>query len=168
MSIILSGLLADMTQLDLRHVEQADVPQIAAIRASQSGSEDFWKHRIASYLRGEHSPQKALPARAAFVAAEEGQIVGFVAGHRTTRFKCDGELQWIDVVEYRRGRGIADRLIAYMGAWFLQYGPTRICVNVAPQNTRAGRVYARSGAVPLNEFWMIWEDASSGPTGERS
>ena len=155
-----------MTRLELRLVEQADVPQMAAIRARQSGSEIFWKDRIGFYLSGEHSPQKALSARAAFVATEEGQVIGFVAGHLTTRFNCDGELQWIDVVECRRGRGIADRLIAYMGAWFTQHGVTRICVNVDPNNTRARRVYARNVAVPLNEFWMVWEDAPAGPKGE--
>jgi hypothetical protein len=45
------------------------------------------------------SPQQALPARAAFVAMDGTKLVGFVAGHRTRRLGCDGELQWVNVVE---------------------------------------------------------------------
>jgi len=115
--------------------------------------------RISRYLKGEHYPQHALPARAAFVAMIEGQLAGFVAGHQTHRFGCDGELQWIDVVEQRRGLGIAYRLIATIGNWFAEQGANRVCVNVAPDNIAARKVYARCGARPLNEFWMIWEDS---------
>jgi hypothetical protein len=38
-----------------------------------------------------------LTERAAFVAIDDGDLVGFVAGHKTRRLGCDGELQWINV-----------------------------------------------------------------------
>jgi hypothetical protein len=65
----------------LRPAEDADVSATAAIRAQQWGDKSFLTDRITWYLRGEHSPQQALPERAAFVAVDEGKLVGFVAGH---------------------------------------------------------------------------------------
>jgi GNAT superfamily N-acetyltransferase len=94
-----------------------------------------------------------------FVAVDDGKLVGFVAGHRTRRFDYDGELQWINVAEERRGQGIADKLMAQIGAWFIEQDVLRVCVNVNPENITARRLYARCGARPLNEHWMGWDDA---------
>jgi GNAT superfamily N-acetyltransferase len=144
--------------ITLRTVQPSDVPLMAEIRAQEWETRAFWTGRIGSYLSGEHSPQHALPARAAFVALDGTKLVGFVAGHRTRRHGCDGELQWINVVEEMRGQGIADRLMVKIGAWFLEQGMHRICVNVDPKNTAARKLYLRFGAQPLNDHWMIWED----------
>ena len=143
----------------VRLIEEVDIPKVATLRAQRWKTEAFWVDRISLYLRGLHSPQQALPARAAFVAMHEDELAGFVAGHRTRRYGCDGELQWIDVQKERRGIGIADKLIAQMGAWFVEQHAFRICVNVAPENIAARKVYTRNGARSLNEFWMVWEDS---------
>ena len=137
---------------------------MAAIRAQESQSdasqtEAFWTNRIGLYLSGEHSPQQALRARAAFVAVEGHRVVGFVAGHRTRRLGCDGELQWINVVAERRGLGIAGQLMAKIGAWFVEQNVRRVCVNVAPDNAAARKLYTRCGAQLLNKYWMVWEDS---------
>ena len=145
--------------ITLRPVEPSDIPLMAAIRAREWGTEAFWTGRIGLYLSGKHSPQQALSARAAFVALDGTESVGFVVGHRTRRLGCDGELQWINVVEERRGQGIADRLMVKMGAWFVEQDAHRVCVNVDPKNTAARRLYSRCHAQPLNDYWMIWEDS---------
>jgi len=132
---------------------------MAAIRAREWETETFWTDRINLYLSGKHSPQQALPERAAFVALDGAELVGFVAGHRTRRFGCDGELQWINVAEESRGRGIADRLMAKIGAWFVEQYAYRVCVNVESGNTAARRLYSRCGAQPLSQHWMVWEDS---------
>lgn len=133
---------------------------MAEIRAQTKGTTSFWTDRIDRYLRGEHSPQHALELRAAFVAVAEEQIVGFVAGHRTRRFGCDGELQWIDVDQQQRGRGIGYKLMDQMGAWFVMQDAKQICVNVDKDNVAARKLYGNCGARPLNEAWMVWDDAS--------
>jgi ribosomal protein S18 acetylase RimI-like enzyme len=132
---------------------------MARIRSRDWQTEAFWMDRIARYLRGEHSPQQALAARVAFVGIEENDVVGFVAGHRTRRHQCDGELQWINVVEEKRGRNIAGQLLEKMAAWFVGQGAVRICVNVDPNNIAARRLYEKYGAKSMNDQWMIWEDA---------
>jgi GNAT superfamily N-acetyltransferase len=145
--------------IEFRTAKDVDIQAMAVIRAQVWGTEAYWQDRIAGYLRGEINPQKALPARASFVAVGSGRVIGFVAGHRTRRFDCDGELEWVNVDEAWRGRGIAARLMAMMGAWFVEQHAQRICVNVDPNNSAARRLYATHGAAPLNEFWMVWEDA---------
>jgi GNAT superfamily N-acetyltransferase len=136
-----------------------DVPAMAAIRALDWESQEYWELRIAGYLRGSHSPQQALRERTAFVAVDADRVVGFVAGHRTRRYGCDAELQWVDVIADHRGQGIAGRLLEALGGWFVEMDALRVCVDVQPKNEVARRLYARHGAVPLNPHWMVWEDA---------
>lgn len=145
--------------MTVRTAEDSDITAMAKLRADEWGDLLFWAERIARYRRGEHSPQQALPRREVFVAIDHGTVVGLVAGHQTRRFDCDGELQWINVAKHRRGEGIGDKLVARMGAWFVEHQARRICVNVAGENTGARRFYAKSGAIRLNEAWMVWEDA---------
>ena len=64
----------------LRPVEDRDIPAMAAIRSRRWESEAFWIDRIGRYLKGEHSPRQALADRAAFVAVEGDDLLGFVAG----------------------------------------------------------------------------------------
>jgi GNAT superfamily N-acetyltransferase len=143
----------------LRPVEEADVFSMAEIRALEWGSEAFWVDRIGRYLSGQHSPQHALTVRTVIVAIDGGDLVGFVAGHKTRRLGCDGELQWINVAKEKRGLGVARQLITKIGMWFVAQGALRICVNVDPVNLSARRLYKRHGAQTLNDQWMIWEDA---------
>jgi GNAT superfamily N-acetyltransferase len=147
----------------IRLAGEHDIAGMAALRAQTWGTEPYWTARIAGYLNGEHSPQQALAERVAFVALDGDVVVGLVAGHRTKRFRCDGELEWIDVATGRRGQGIADGLMASMMAWFVEHGVLRVCVNVASENAVEQRLYARHGAMPLNEYWMVWNDVRLRP-----
>ena len=119
-------------------------------------SEDFWKARIASYLAGTYSPKQALPARAVYVATHTDHVVGFVAGHLTRRFECDGELQWINVAAEHRRQGIAEILFAAQSNSFHK-NASRICVNATADNLAARRLYSRLGATSMNDAWMVWE-----------
>ena len=146
-----------MQAIRIRRAEEGDVASMAAIRAHEWNSDDFWKARIASYLAGTYSPKQALPARAVYVATHTDHVVGFVAGHLTRRFECDGELQWINVAAGHRRQGIAESLFAATKQWFSQKNACRICVNVAADNLAARRLYSRLGATSMNDAWMVWE-----------
>jgi ribosomal protein S18 acetylase RimI-like enzyme len=146
------------TSIEIRLAEERDIPAMAAIRAREWQTEEFWSASVGNYLRGSHSPQQAQARRCAWVAFEDNVVAGFVAGHLTTRFGCDGELQWINVDGDHRGKGIADRLMATMLEWFREKNAFRICVNVEPGNARARALYAKHGATVLNEYWMLWAD----------
>jgi GNAT superfamily N-acetyltransferase len=108
------------------------------------------------YLAGVHHPQQALRPRVMWIAAAGELPIGYVAGHLTRRFGCDGELQWIYVVpEHRRSR-IASQLLHRLTEWFLEQGAHRVCVDVGDDNARP--FYRRHGALDLNRHWMVWND----------
>jgi GNAT superfamily N-acetyltransferase len=142
--------------ITIRTAGEGDIAAMAAIRAREWESEEYWNARIAAYLSGEHSPTKGLAGRAVFVAEEDGVVVGFVAGHLTKRFDCNAELQWIDVIAEKRGQGIGRRLIEKIAAWFVEQNARRVCVD---PDGPARTLYKRFGATALNRHWMVWEDS---------
>lgn len=143
-------------QILFREYVNTDLPAVAKLR---SGSEDqvaHWQERISNYLAGIHNPQNALPQRVIAVAESDGVVVGFIAGQLTTRFSCQGELQWLDVSPKFRRRKIASQLIKVLAEWFIENGAFRICVD--PGTEIARRFYAANGATQLNNHWMFWSD----------
>jgi len=113
---------------------------------------------MARYLEGLQHPQHALAPRVVYVAVENDSVVGYVAGHLTRRYDCDGELQWIYVVAEHRRRRVGSELVRMLASWFANQKASRICVNVAPANARARSFYTRQGAENLNEHWMVWSE----------
>jgi GNAT superfamily N-acetyltransferase len=86
--------------------------------------------------------------------------VGFIAGHLTRPYGCDGELEWINLIPASRGSGISSGLLRRLGTWFTEQKASRIWVNVDPAKTTARRFYTRHGAEKLNDHWLVWEDIS--------
>jgi GNAT superfamily N-acetyltransferase len=138
-----------------------DVREMARLREASGWSGGALENTMLRYFAGEHHPQQALASRVGFVAKAGETMTGFIAGHRTTRFDCDGELQWLLVAPTSRGGPTAGRLLGELAAWFAREGVTRVCVNVAIDNDRARRFYARYGAVELGEHWMVWQDITA-------
>lgn len=141
-----------------RPAEKSDIPALARIRAANWETEEYWSTRISGYMDCELHPQHALMSRAVYVASEGASVVGFIAGHLTHRYACDGELEWIDVIPGRRRSGIASELLRLLAAWFVGQTALRICVYVDPDNKAAQCFYRRHGADNLNEHWLIWND----------
>ena len=147
-----------MPAIVYREVEPSDMPALARIRAADWETEEYWRKRIAAYLGCELHPQHALHPRVLYVACECDAVVGFIAGHLTRRFACDGELEWIDVVPAHRRTGIASELFRLLVAWFVAQNAKRVCVDVNPTNVPAQKFYRRHGAVDLRPHWLVWPD----------
>jgi ribosomal protein S18 acetylase RimI-like enzyme len=147
-----------MRTVHYRLAEKSDIPAIARIRAAEWETEEYWRVRVSRYLNCELHPQQALMPRVSYVALEVASLVGFIAGHLTRRYACDGELEWINVIPERRGSAVASELLHLQVAWFVDQRASRICVDVDPNNTTARRFYKRHGAVDLNEHWLVWND----------
>jgi GNAT superfamily N-acetyltransferase len=131
---------------------------MARIRATDWETQEYWSVRISGYLLGEIHPREALPARVIYVATEADSLTGFIAGHLTRRYKCDGELEWIDVIAEHRRSGVASRLLRHLAAWFVEQNAYRICVDVEPRNSIARKFYAKQGAEELKAHWMVWNN----------
>ena len=135
-----------------------DVSVMAQLRSEHWGNAPDWELRLASYLSGEHHPRHALLPRVMIVAEQDDEVIGFIAGHLTRRYKCDGELQWINVSPDHRGQGVATGLLRELADWFASNNARKICVDVQPRNAEARAFYTRHGAEPLNNHWMVWTD----------
>jgi ribosomal protein S18 acetylase RimI-like enzyme len=143
-----------------REANISDISAMARIRSINRGTEEYWSARISGYMNHEIHPQKGLIPRTIFIALEKETVIGFIAGHLTTRYECNGELEWIDVIaEYRRNK-IASGLLRLLAAWFIEQKSLRICVDVDPANTTARKFYEKHGAEKLNEHWLVWKDIS--------
>ncbi len=147
-----------MPAINYRKAETSDVPALAQIRSIDWGSEEYWRARISGYMNGELHPQKALAPRIVYVAFDGDSAAGFIAGHLTRRYECDGELEWINVIPTHRRSGVASELLRLLAAWFVGEKAHKICVDVDPANTSARRSYANQGAGSLNPHWMVWND----------
>jgi ribosomal protein S18 acetylase RimI-like enzyme len=144
-----------------RKADKSDTTAMAQIRAADWGTEEYWRMRIAGYMNGELRPQQALMPRTVFVAIEEDVITGFIAGHLTQRYECDGELQWINVGPEHRRNGVASGLLRMLASWFINHKAKRICVDVDPVNSIARRFYMRHAAEILNKHWLVWNDINA-------
>ena len=149
---------AEMPPVSYREVEPSDIPALAHMRTGGGEREEFERDRITRYLAREHHPQQALMPRVIYVAVDGESRVGFIAGHLTRRYACDGELQWVHVIPEHRGSGVASELLCLLAGWFAAQKASRICVDVDPANTVARRFYRQHGAENLNEHWLVWSD----------
>ena len=146
---------SQMLNVRYREVKEQDIPSIAKIRAAEWGTEEYWTTRITGYLNKELHPQKALSSRIIYVALE-ADIIGFIAGHLTARYECEGELEWINVISQYRRTGIASQLVHILAKWFIKHEAYKVCVD--PGNDLAREFYHKNGATNLNKHWMMWED----------
>lgn len=149
--------MCTMSTTQYRQATETDLPFIAHILADWQ-TEEYWNRRVSGYYHQELHPQQALLPRVMYVAIVSGSIVGFIAGHLTERFGCNGELQWINVTPEFRKAGIATQLLQLLANWFIKQNVFYICVDPGSEQSR--KFYARKGATNLNEHWMAWKDIS--------
>ena len=142
----------------IREAQRSDIPHMAAIWGIEKGEGGTSEERMLAYFDGQLHPQHALPPRVIYVAHERNTMVGYIAGHLTRRFACDGELEWIYVSPQRRRSGIGSNLMLRLGEWFKEQHALTVCVNVAPANSPAIEFYIRHGAVEMNQPWLWWND----------
>jgi ribosomal protein S18 acetylase RimI-like enzyme len=147
-----------MADIQYREAKESDVVGMSKIRAENWGTEDYWNTRIAGYLNWQHNPQQALSSRIIYIASDNEKVVGFIAGHLTRRFECDGELEWIDTINKYRRNGIATELLRLLAAWFVDNMAFQICVDSDPSNLIARQFYKKLGAEELNKHWLVWRN----------
>ncbi len=113
---------------------------------------------MAAYLEGSHHPHQALQPRVAYIATQDHAVVGYIAGHLTRRYQCDGELQYLFVASSHRRSGVATGLLRRLAGWFIERDALKICVDVNLESPSALPFYTRHGASPINKYWLVWPD----------
>jgi GNAT superfamily N-acetyltransferase len=140
-----------------REATTVDAPAMTRARADDAAAGPA-DPRVAAYLDGRHHPQQALAPRVAYVALDDTGVAGYIAGHLTTRFGCEGELQYLYVARHLRRRGVAGELLRRLAQWFRAHDARRVCVNVDVDSPAATPFYESQGATPLDRFWFAWDD----------
>jgi hypothetical protein len=139
--------------LHIRAARATDLDPIARVRAAAVVAAAYYEEavdeederrrflpRVRGYLDGTYHPRFARAERTVIVA-ERGEVIGFAAGHASTRLGCTGELQWLFTHP----------------EWFARAQATRVIVDAPPANPYRA-FYVRHGAVPLDEHWLHWPD----------
>jgi hypothetical protein len=117
-------------------------------------------HQWLNYLSGAASPQEARPERVAFKACIDDKMLGFIAGHLTTRFGKDAEIESFHTVAEDEN-GAWGRLLLRFIEWATQHGARSLCVGIGPAQNDYKEFFLRYGAVYLNPHWIYWDDMAA-------
>ncbi len=115
-------------------------------------------HRWITWFGGE-SPQTSKPGRVVYKAVIDDKIVGYIAGHLTTRYNMDAEIQSFYILKGHQRNGIGKQLLNSFINWMKQQGAKSLCVGFDPANPYKS-FYLKQGGKYLNEHWIIWDDVS--------
>lgn len=115
-------------------------------------------YRWHTYFDGA-SPVSAKPQRIVFKAIKDKQIVGFIAGHLTTRYHKDAEIQSFYVLKDEQRHGIGSALLEKLLTWLKVQKAKSLCVGIFPQNPYLV-FYLKFGGLHLNPHWIYWDDLS--------
>ena len=141
----------------LREASAHDVPAMARCRAADTvaGPAD---PRMEAYFNGLYHPQQALAARIGYVALADDNVIGYIAGHRTERHGCAGEVEYLFVAPAHRRQGVATALMRRLAEWFQAHEAQKVCVDVNPDSPAGRPFYESTGAGQLKGPWYAWED----------
>jgi GNAT superfamily N-acetyltransferase len=141
-----------------REATSGDVPAMARCRLADPAN-SVADPRMAAYFDRQHHPQQALLPRVGYVAMANDEVIGYIAGHRTTRNGCAGEVQYLFVAPSHRRRGIGTALLRLLAKWFQAQTAQSVCVGIADDSPMEAKPFYESvGASPLKRNWYWWED----------
>lgn len=146
--------------IHFRIATSADVPAMSACRLTDpaAGAADL---RMTAYFDGKHHPQEALPPRIGYIALVDETVIGYIAGHLTTRHSCTAEVQYLFVAPEFRRHGVATALLRLLADWFGKAGAVKVCVCVDADSLAAKPFYESTGASPFRRLWYAWDDISA-------
>ncbi len=161
--------------MQIRDAIDSDLDAIAREQARTMVASDYYGNavdeeseyqrihtRVVGYCAGTHNPSYSLAERTVLVAAHDEQIIGFAAGHRSTRMGCTGELQWMFVLPRWQRQGVGVGLLQPLRQWFKVHRSTKVIVDAPPENPYRA-FYRKHGAIPLDEYWLYWDDIGEVP-----
>ncbi|WP_295793661.1 GNAT family N-acetyltransferase [Mucilaginibacter sp.] len=113
-------------------------------------------YRWNTYFNGQ-SPASAKQQRVVYKAIIDGKIVGYIAGHLTTRYEKDAEIQSFYILKEYQRKGIGAKLLTEFLGWLQTQRATSLCVGIDSTNPYQA-FYLKQDAGYLNPHWMFWDD----------
>ncbi len=118
--------------------------------------------RWVTYFQGQ-SPQTSKPERVVFKVMSNDRIVGYLAGHLTTRFNLDAEIQSFYILKSYQRQGLGTRLLRHFVEWLISKKVTTLCVGIAPLN-KYKAFYLKHNGQYIDDHWVYWADIKEMPT----
>jgi GNAT superfamily N-acetyltransferase len=103
------------------------------------------------------SPASAKPERIVYKAVIDGQIIGYIAGHLTTRYDMDAEIQSFYVLKEHQQAGAGSKLFESLLSWLATQNATSLCVGIDDKNPYQA-FYLKYSGKHLNPHLICWED----------
>ena len=109
------------------------------------------------YMNRANRIEKLSVHRVIFVAMIKLNIVGYIAGHLTSRPDPQGEIQSMNILKPQWGKGVEVNLLRNLAKWFKSRGVTSVFVNVVEHNPYK-EFYTQHGATAVNDSLYRWDD----------
>jgi GNAT superfamily N-acetyltransferase len=141
-----------LTRVEIESKLQSIPQWIDKVEADHTARLERWKNYFAAA-----SPQTSRPERRVLKALHNSKVIGYIAGHLSTRFSIDAEIQSFYVLKQYQGRKIGTALLLAFVDWLLEQHAKTLCVDIHPKNPYKA-FYIKHGALYLNEHWLHWTD----------
>ena len=163
-----------MHKLKIAISTEADITELARVEIDSKRDsipelvEDFEldlelrANRWKTYFQRQ-SPQTSKPERLVLKAVDNGKIVCYIAGHLTTRYDLEAEIQSFYILKPYQRQGLGNRLLLEFFDWLDKNHATSLCVGIATDN-KYKAFYLKNGGQYLNEHWIYWVDVKATAT----
>ena len=93
------------------------------------------------------------------VVNDKNKIIGYLAGHLTTRYNLDSEIQSFYVLKQEQKQKVGTSLLTEFTKWLVNMNAKSLCVGFNPEN-KYKAFYLKHGGQYLNEHWIYWQDTT--------
>lgn len=144
--------LNDLTQVEIESKKMSIPDCIEDFEIDFQSRADRWQ----TYFDGK-SPQSSFPQKIILKAIQEDKIIGYLAGHFSSRYNLEAEIQSFYVLKEFQRQGIGKALLQKYVEWLLDNERKSLCVGFNPAN-KYKSFYEKFGGLYLNEHWIYWND----------
>ncbi len=145
----------ELTQVEIDSKRQSISECIEDYEIDYSSRHYRWQ----TYFNGQ-SPQTSKSARVVLkMVNNDGKIIGYLAGHLTTRYELDAEIQSFYILKEMQNQNIGTNLLTEFVKWVIKMNAKSLCVGIKPEN-RYKAFYLKYGGQFLNEHWIYWDDTT--------
>ena len=141
----------ELTQVEIESKQQSLADIIEPFEIDHNSRLYRWH----TYFRGE-SPQTSKPERIIFKAVVDNKLVGYIAGHLTTRYNKDAEIQSFFILKAYQRKGFGKMLFLKFIEWLDAQNAKSLCVGIMPDNPYKA-FYLKHGGQYLNPHWIYWD-----------
>ncbi len=141
-----------LTSVEITSKKQSIPDLVEEIEIDYERRLQRWQNYFAA-----RSPSSSLPERMVLKAVENDEIVGYIAGHRSTRYSLDSEIQSFYILKEYQRKGIGANLFLRFLEWLIPTGAKSLCVGIEPENHYRA-FYLKHGGKHLNPHWIYWDD----------